>query len=201
MNRNLLLASRNQGKINEYLELVSGSGIQICSLADIALEIDVDEDGETFKDNAIKKALICAKASNMYTLADDSGLEVDALDSMPGVRTARYGGSKLTAADRYRLLLHEMEDTPWPKRTARFVCVIALADPRGIISTATGTCEGFIAHEASGSGGFGYDPVFYIASQQLTMAQLSAEEKHVISHRGQAFKKIHPVLCALFQVK
>ena len=156
---------------------------------------DVAETEDTFRGNAVLKATAYAQQTGLLTLADDSGLEVDALDGRPGVLSARYGGPGTTAVDRYQLLLAELRDVPAERRTARFHCVTALAAPNGeLIGTADGVCEGVIALEPSGVGGFGYDPVFFLPPYGLTMAQLDAAEKNRISHRGRAAAAIAPLL-------
>ena len=193
--RRLLVATHNKGKVGEYSEILGDSGIAWLTLDDVGITHDVEETGATFRENAILKAQAYAVQSGLLTLADDSGLEVDALDGRPGVLTARFGGPGLLAADRYRLLLAHLDGVPAPQRTARFRCVIALAVPDGsILGTAEGVCEGAIAQEPRGEGGFGYDPVFYLAELGQTMAQLSAAEKHRRSHRGQATRAIEPLL-------
>lgn len=190
----LLVATRNLGKVRELADMLSDLQVGWLSLDDIALSAEVAETGATFKENAILKASGFAAASGLLTLADDSGLEVDALGGRPGVHTARYGGPGLTPEERYQRLLVELKQVPWAQRTARFRCVVALASLRRLIGTAEGVCEGMIAHEPAGQGGFGYDPVFYLVEQQKTMAELPAEVKHQISHRGQAFARIAPLL-------
>lgn len=190
----LLVATHNLGKVRELADMLGDLQVDWLSLDDIALSDEVAETGETFRENAILKASGYAGKSGLLTLADDSGLEVDALDGRPGVHTARFGGPGLTPVQRYQRLLRELQDVPWSQRTARFRCVVALANPRGLIGTAEGVCEGMIAHEAAGDGGFGYDPVFYMVDRQKTMAELPAAVKHQLSHRGQAFARIVPIL-------
>ena len=191
----LLVATHNKGKVGEYADILGDGGIDWLTLDDVGITHDVEETGATFRDNAILKAEAYARQSGLLTLADDSGLEVDALGGRPGVLTARFGGPGLSAAERYRLLLAHLDGVPAPQRTARFRCVIALAAPDGtILGTAEGGCEGEIALEPRGEGGFGYDPVFYMADLGQTMAQLPATEKHRRSHRGQATRAIEPLL-------
>ncbi len=191
----LLVATHNKGKVVEYADILGGSGIDWLTLDDAGITDDVPETGATFRDNAILKAVAYAQRSGLLTLADDSGLEVDALGGRPGVLTARYGGAGLSAAERYQRLLRELGDTPDTQRAARFHCVVALAAPDGaILGTADGVCEGRIAHAPAGDGGFGYDPVFFLPERGLTMAQLPAEEKHLLSHRGRAARAISPLL-------
>lgn len=194
MKKHLLVATRNKGKVDELASLIGDLVIEWLSLDDLEIDLRVDESGDTFRENAIIKALAYSKESGMLTLADDSGLEVDALNGRPGVRTARYGGDSLSPRQRYELLLRELRDVPGERRSARFRCVVALARPDGLAGIASGTCEGLIAKEPEGAGGFGYDPVFYLPDQGMTMAQLSAADKHRISHRGKAIAGIAQLL-------
>lgn len=194
-NPTLLVATHNPGKVHEYADMLPGMDITWLSLNEVGITTDVDETGHTFRDNAILKATAYARESGLLTLADDSGLEVDALGGRPGVLTARYGGPSLTHQQRYQRLLAELADVVPEQRTARFRCVIALAAPDGtLLETAAGVCEGAIALRPAGAGGFGYDPVFLLPERGLTMAQLSAEEKHRISHRGEALRAIAPAV-------
>jgi XTP/dITP diphosphohydrolase len=194
MTQPLLVATRNEDKVKEISEIISELDIQWLSLDDLEIELTVAEIGNTFETNAIIKAEAYAATSGMLTLADDSGLEVDALDGRPGVLTARYGGASLSPVQRFELLLEEMRDVPWESRDARFRCVVALASPEGLIGTASGVCEGIIALEPVGSGGFGYDPIFFLPEMDATMAQLMSIDKHRISHRGRALAAIAPML-------
>jgi XTP/dITP diphosphohydrolase len=192
--RRLLVATRNKGKVKEISEIFRDLEIQWLSLDELEIDLKVDESGMTFKQNAKIKATAYAPFTDLITLADDSGLEVDALGGRPGVHTARYGGEGLSPVQRYELLLEELRDVPWECRNARFRCVVALAGSEGLIGTAEGICEGKIALEPAGSGGFGYDPVFYLPGINSTMAQLPAEVKNQISHRGKALVSIAPLL-------
>jgi XTP/dITP diphosphohydrolase len=191
----LLIATHNPGKVREYAEMLPGMDVGWLTLDAAGISHDVAETGQTFRENAILKATAYARLSSLLTLADDSGLEVDGLDGRPGVLTARYGGPGLSHEDRYRLLLRELANTATDQRAARFRCVIALAAPDGtLLKTAAGVCEGAIAHAPAGAGGFGYDPVFLLPERGLTLAQLAPEEKHRISHRGQALRLIAPAV-------
>ncbi|MCB8983950.1 MAG: RdgB/HAM1 family non-canonical purine NTP pyrophosphatase [Ardenticatenaceae bacterium] len=194
MSQKLLVATHNKGKVAEFADMLADLDIAWLSLDDAGVTEDVPETGETFQANAQLKALAYARQTGLLTLADDSGLEVDALDRQPGVYTARYGGPGLTHADRYQLLLRNLQGVPAAERTARFRCVIVLANPDGVIGLAPGVCEGQIAFAPAGNGGFGYDPVFFLPDRGLTMAQLPAGVKHQISHRGRAMKAIEPLL-------
>lgn len=193
--RRLLVATHNKGKVAEYADILGDTQIDWLTLDEAGVTHDVPETGETFLDNALLKAVAYARQTGLLTLADDSGLEVDALGGQPGVRTARYGGVGLSTVDRYRLLLNNMNEVPARQRTARFRCAIVLAAPDGgILGTAEGSCEGVIAFEPAGEGGFGYDPVFFVPELGMTMAQLPANVKHRISHRGRAGQAIAPLL-------
>lgn len=195
MTKKLLVATHNPGKVAEFAEMLGDLAIEWLSLDDIGLLEDVEETGSTFQENAILKAQTYAQHTGLLTLADDSGLQVDALQGEPGVYTARYGGAGLTHEGRYRLLLRNMQAVAWPDRTARFRAAIALAAPDGtVLGTAVGVCEGMIALEPAGDGGFGYDPVFYLPDRELTMAQVGSAVKHQISHRGRAMQAIEPLL-------
>jgi XTP/dITP diphosphohydrolase len=200
MKRRLLVATRNAGKVVEYAEMLAALDVGWLSLDDAGVAIDVEETGDSFLANAVLKARAYSAMTGLLTLADDSGLEVDALDGAPGIYTARYGGPGLTPVQRYEYLLHNLDDVPWAHRSARFRCVIALAAKgKGLLASADGVCEGMIAKKPSGDGGFGYDPIFFLPDRNLTMAQLPTTEKHAISHRGRALQAIEPVLRKLLE--
>ena len=192
--RKLLVATRNAGKMNEYRELLQGLPVELTWPEAEGITLEPEEAGATFAENAILKARAYAAASGLLTWADDSGLEVDALGGEPGVRSSRYAGPGASDADRYRLLLRKMAGVPWERRTARFRCVIAIADPAGALHTAEGTCEGIIAFAPRGANGFGYDPVFYLPDRDCTMAELSPAEKNQISHRARAARAARRIL-------
>ena len=229
----LLLATRNRGKLNELAQLLAGMPLRVLSLADVGITDEVEETGNTFADNAVAKAIaysrIAASSAQAcpeihpaaheppgpeplqgsperpgptgpaatLTLADDSGLVVDALGGAPGVLSARYGGTGHSDEERCRLLLKELESVPREERTARFVCVLALARAGRLIRTFEGVVEGLIALEPCGSNGFGYDPVFYCPPLGRAFSELSSEEKDRVSHRGRALRlfveyAVHP---------
>ncbi len=191
----LLVATKNPGKLREYQTLLADLPVEWVSLQDVGLaSIQIPETGVTFAENACLKATAYARASGLMTLADDSGLEVDALGGEPGVRSARYAGPRASDEDRYRKLLAALGDTPVERRTARFRCVVAMATPEGAVETAEGVCEGRIGFEPRGNNGFGYDPVFILADRDATMAELSAAEKNAISHRSRALAAARPIL-------
>ena len=187
-----LVATQNRGKTREFRRLFALWGDKIRFPSELGLRIEVNEDGGTYAANARKKALAYVRASGMLTLADDSGLEVDALDGAPGVYSARYTAGD--DADRVAALLAHLADVAWEQRTARFRCVIVIATPEEKIYTVEGVCEGMIGFEPAGQGGFGYDPIFYLPERGCTMAQLPAQVKNRISHRAQAAEAAMPIL-------
>jgi XTP/dITP diphosphohydrolase len=195
----ILIATRNPGKLREYAEMLGSLGdgtspVRLVSLADEGIDLEVDETGATFVENACLKAVAYARASGLLTLADDSGLEVDALGGAPGVQSARYGGPGATDQGRCQKLLGEMAQVPAEERGARFVCAVAVCTPDGDLFTAEGECRGRIAFGPRGSHGFGYDPVFTIPGLRMTMAQAGPEIKNKISHRAMALARIRPAL-------
>jgi XTP/dITP diphosphohydrolase len=192
--RKLLIATRNEGKLREYERLLEGLPMTLTYLTEEGITHDAEESGETFAENALQKAKEYARLCGLLTLADDSGLEVDALGGEPGVHSARYAGAGASDQDRYLLLLEKMRSVPWEDRSARFRCVIAVAQPAGDTFTSEGVCEGVIAFSPEGGFGFGYDPVFFMPEYQKTMAQLPPEEKNHVSHRARAAAGIRPVL-------
>ena len=187
--RKLLLATRNPGKIREYHLLLTNLPFQMTSLDEAGVVQGVAEDGETFEENARTKAETYCSLSGLLTLADDSGLEVDALEGAPGVQSARYGGPGLSDEERVELLLHNLQEVPWERRAARFRCVIAVASPSQETWTVAGTVEGVVQYEPRGKNGFGYDPVFFLPELGVTMAELPLERKNTLSHRGKAAGK------------
>jgi XTP/dITP diphosphohydrolase len=193
----LLLATNNQGKVREYRSLLRGIPYDIVTPSEEGIAADVEETGDTFEANAKLKAITLTKASGLLTLADDSGLEVDALDGAPGVRSARYAGTGATDADRISYLLKKLKNVPPEKRTARFRCVIAIAAPDGKVKICEGECRGIITSEPRGKHGFGYDPVFYLPEFGKTFAELSPEEKNRVSHRAKAAEKAKKMLIKL----
>ncbi len=186
MPEKIILATGNRGKVKEIRDLVADLPISFLSLNDIPDPPEVLEDGATFEENALKKARETARATGMPALADDSGLCVDALDGRPGVLSARYAGDDSSDESKYRRILKEMRDVPEGKRTARFVCVLALVHPDGEERIFRGVCEGRITREPRGAGGFGYDPIFLYEDSERTFAEIGREFKNQVSHRGRA---------------
>ena len=186
--RRLLIATTNPHKIQEFREILAGLPYEMVSPLDLGMSLEVEETGATFAENAALKAVAWANASGMLALADDSGLEIDALDGAPGIYSARWAGDDVSYEQRFRLLLARLADVPAEGRTARYRAAIAIAEPEpvGLRGVAEGTLEGEIAFAPAGSGGFGYDPIFYVPEQQRTVGQMSADEKHRISHRASA---------------
>jgi XTP/dITP diphosphohydrolase len=196
MIRELVLATRNRHKGEELAALLGDLGITIRTLDEFPDAPDVVEDGETCEANAIKKARAIAEFTGLPAVADDTGLEVDALGGRPGVYAARYAGEDATYEDNCRKLLRELMGVPRERRTARFLTVAAIALPSDGVRVAQGTLNGVIAEEASGTLGFGYDPVFLIPELGKTLAQLSVDQKNTISHRAKAFLKMREILSA-----
>jgi XTP/dITP diphosphohydrolase len=192
----LVLATRNRDKGKELAALLGDLGIQIRTLDEFPEVPDVIEDGETCEANAVKKARAIADATGRLAVADDTGLEVDALGGRPGVFAARYAGEGASYEDNWRKLLHELAGVPRERRKARFITVAAMAFPTDGVQVARGVLEGLIADEPTGTQGFGYDPVFYVPELGKTLAQLSADQKNRISHRAKAFAQVRDMLCS-----
>jgi XTP/dITP diphosphohydrolase len=190
----VVIATRNSGKLREIQAILSPLGLKILSLRDFPEIPEIIEDGQTFEENAVKKAAAVSRQTSRMAIADDSGLAVDALQGRPGVFSSRYAGEKATDAERYQKLLKEMTGTPQGKRGAAFICAMAVASPKGKVEVVEGECRGEIAFAPKGSHGFGYDPVFYLPEWGKTMAELDPEVKNRISHRAQALEKLKQVL-------
>ncbi len=193
----VLVATQNSGKKREYQELLAPLRAEIRFPDDLDLYLDVREDGTTYAQNARKKAERYARASGLLTVADDSGLEVDALDGAPGIHSARYADG--SDADRVEALLEDLRGVPWEERTARFRCVLVIVTRADEIYDVEGVCEGVIARQPRGEEGFGYDPIFYLPEHASTMAQLSRADKNRISHRARAVQKALPLLKRILQ--
>jgi XTP/dITP diphosphohydrolase len=190
----LVIASRNEHKVEEIRKLLAGLAVNVLSLRDFPDAPEIEEDGATFQDNALKKARVIARFTGLATLADDSGLEVESLGGKPGVRSARFAGESASDAENNRKLLRCMADVPSQERRAQFRCVIALVSPKGAEQLVEGICSGVIIEEERGSGGFGYDPLFLVPHLGKTFAELSMEEKNRISHRGKALQRVLPIV-------
>ncbi len=194
MHCKLLLATNNQAKVSEYRSLLQDIPFELVTLDEEGITTVVSEVGESLEENARLKATVLASQSQLLALADDSGLEVDALGGEPGRLSARYAGEGASDRDRVNYLLSRLKSVPWQKRSARFRCIIAIATPDGEVELCSGECRGFITFEPGGEQGFGYDPVFYLPELDKTMAELPLEIKNQVSHRGQAAKKVYQVL-------
>jgi XTP/dITP diphosphohydrolase len=193
----ILIGTTNPHKLQEVREILHDLPVELITPDETAPLPEVIEDGRTFKENAVKKAVECARFTGEWTVADDSGLEVDALGGEPGVRSARYAGEDVSYENNNRKLLDALKDIPKERRTARFVCVIALAGPEGLVFVVEGECSGMISEEHRGEHGFGYDPVFYPTGHTKTFAELGPEIKNQISHRSRALEKFREKLLAL----
>lgn len=197
MNRQVVVATTNPGKFKELKSMLDAD-IEWLSLSDFDNISEIKEEGKTFAENARKKALGYAKQTKLWTIADDSGLVVDALGGQPGVKSARFSGEKeenrkLLDHKNMAKVLYLLEGVPKEKRTAHFVCSLSLASPQKILIETEGVLEGIIAQQEKGQNGFGYDPVFFVPELNKTVAQLTAEQKNAISHRGNAIRKFKPL--------
>ncbi|MCB0116475.1 MAG: RdgB/HAM1 family non-canonical purine NTP pyrophosphatase [Caldilineaceae bacterium] len=184
--RRLLIATHNPGKVREYRALLADLPLTVTFLDELGITEDVDETETTFEGNAVLKARAYSEMTGLWTWADDSGLEVDALDKRPGVYSARYGGPGLNDQQRYELVLSELQAHPPETWTARFRCVVAIVTPEGKVNTRDGSIEGVITDRPRGNNGFGYDPIFYVPSLEMTLAEAASEVKNNISHRAEA---------------
>ena len=188
--KKLIFATGNEGKMKEIRMILGDLDYEILSMKEAGIDVDIVEDCKTFEENAIIKATAISKIANCVVLADDSGLEVDAMDKMPGIYSARYLGEDTPYSVKNQTIIDNLAGLPDEKRTARFVCVIAAAFPDGRVVTKRGTIEGIIGYEERGENGFGYDPIFFVPEYGKTTAELSPEEKNKISHRGKALEMI-----------
>lgn len=188
--KKIVIATQNKGKAKDFETLLSPLGYEVLTLRDVAKDLDIEETGTTFEANAILKAEGVAKELGIPVIADDSGLEIDALDGEPGVYSARYAGGEKSDDANIEKVLEKLSGVPDGERTARFRCVLAVAAPGEETQTFSGSCEGEILRLRRGDHGFGYDPIFYVPSQERAMAELEPEEKAAISHRGQALNKL-----------
>lgn len=199
--KELLVATRNKGKIKEIADLLFPFDINVISLWDISGVPDIVEDGLTFRANAAKKAVVIAQSTKRLVMGEDSGLEVDALDGRPGVYSARYAGEHASDEENNERLLLELKDVSFEKRTARYQSAIALADEEALIDVVQGSCEGVITTQRRGTNGFGYDPLFYIPQYEKTFGELPLATKQMLSHRANALRKFLLVLEKYFVYK
>lgn len=190
----IIFATKNKGKIKEINAILADMDVNVISMEEAGITIDVVEDGTTFEENSMKKAVQIMEASGKITLADDSGLEIDYMDKAPGIYSARFMGEDTPYAERFKAIFAKLDGVPEEKRTARFVSCIVAAFPDGRRLTSYDTVEGIIGYEVKGENGFGYDPIFYVPEQGKYMAELSPEEKNAISHRGKALRKMKEML-------
>jgi len=190
----VIVATRNRGKLREFRDALKGLNLRIYGLSDFPDVPEVEEDGQSFTENALKKARFYSRYLGKLTLADDSGLEVECLKGQPGVHSARYAGEKASSQENNQKLLGEMQGVPISKRGARFRCIIAVKLPGGSEALSEGACKGRIGFKEKGRKGFGYDPLFILPRDGRTMAELSLEEKNRVSHRGKALRKIRKII-------
>ena len=196
--KQVVIATKNKGKAKDFEALFTPLGFEVVTMFDVAPDMEIEETGTTFEENAVLKAETLAKALNMIVIADDSGLVVDALDGAPGVYSARYAGDHDDEANIVKVL-ENLAGVPEEKRTARFMCALAIAGPEMDTTTVFGTCEGFILEEKRGMNGFGYDPIFFVPEKNRAMAELTPAEKGAISHRGNAIRKLADALPTLLK--
>ena len=190
----IIFATKNKGKIREINAILADMDVNVISMEDAGINIDVVEDGTTFEENAMKKAVQIMEACGKITLSDDSGLEIDYLNGEPGVYSARYMGEDTSYEIKNWNLIHRLNGVPEEERTARFVAVIAGVLPDGRVVTTRGTMEGYIAYEPAGAGGFGYDPILMLKEFGMTSAEITMEQKNEISHRGKGLRAMKEVL-------
>ncbi len=196
--KQVVIATKNKGKAKDFEALFQPLGFEVVTMFDVAPDMEIEETGTTFEENAVLKAETLAKELNMIVIADDSGLAVDALDGAPGVYSARYAGDHDDEANIVKVL-ENLAGVPEEKRTARFMCALAIAGPEMDTTTVFGTCEGVILQEKRGTNGFGYDPIFFVPELGRAMAELTPEEKGAISHRGNAIRKLAEALPTLLK--
>lgn len=192
--KKIIFATTNQGKVKEVKMILEDLGVEVLSLKDLDINVDIVEDGTTFEENALIKARAIAKLSNEIVLADDSGLEVDYLNKAPGIMSARYMGEDTSYDIKNQTIIDQLADAKGKERSARFVCAIACAMPDGETFTTRGIIEGEIGYKIEGTEGFGYDPIFYVPEFGCTTAQLTPEQKNKVSHRGKALEEMKKIL-------
>ena len=194
----LLVVSKNRGKLKEIKKILEGLPIEVCLLSDMGKRLVLPDEGTDYETNACVKAKTASDFFHIPSIADDSGIEIDFLDSAPGPLSARFGGEGISDKERNRLILEKLKGVPEDKRGARFRCFIALSFPGQKCVTTQATCEGIIAEKPSGENGFGYDPIFYIPSLCKTFAEIAEDEKNELSHRGKALRKARKLIEELF---
>lgn len=192
--KKIVFATTNEGKVKEVKMILKDLNVDVLSLKDLGIKADIEEDGTTFEENALIKASTIAKMTNQIVLADDSGLEVDYLDKAPGIMSARYMGEDTSYDIKNQAIIDQLKEAKGSERSARFVCAIACAMPDGETFTTRATIEGEIGYKIEGTEGFGYDPIFYVPEFGCTTAQLTAEQKNKVSHRGKALEEMKKVL-------
>ena len=192
--KRIIFATSNEGKMKEIRMILADMNVEVVSLKDAGITTEIEENGTTFEENAIIKAKAIMELTGEIVLSDDSGLEVDYMDKAPGVYSARFMGEDTSYDIKNQYIIDQLKDAKEEERTARFVCAIACAFPDGEVVTRRGTIEGVIAHEISGTNGFGYDPIFYVPEYGCTTAELNPDHKNEISHRGKALKAMKEVL-------
>lgn len=194
MRKQIIIASGNKGKVQEVREILAELDVEIVSMHEAGVNMEIDETGSTFAENAAIKAKAVAECTGGIVLADDSGLEIDYLNKEPGIYSARYMGETTPYTIKNAALIERLKDAKEAERSARFICAIAVVFPDGELLSTAGTIEGRIAYEEKGSNGFGYDPIFYLPEYEKTTAQLSEKEKNRISHRGKALEQMKKLL-------
>jgi XTP/dITP diphosphohydrolase len=190
----VIIATKNRGKAREFEDIFARRGVAVRTLLDYPEIVDVEETGQSFEENAVLKAEVISNQLKKMVIGDDSGLIVDALDGRPGIFSARYAGEEKSDQANMDKVLNELKNVPIEERSARFYCALAMAAPGLETITVSGTCEGRILEERKGTNGFGYDPIFYVIEKELSMAELSSDEKNKISHRAKALKKLDTIL-------
>ena len=194
MKGRIVFATGNAGKIKEIRMIMEDTGLEVVSMKDAGIKADIEENGKTYEENALIKARAVAAFTKDIVMADDSGLEIDALNKEPGIYSSRYLGEDTSYVKKNSVILERLKDVPEEKRSARFVCAVAAAFPDGQTKVIRGTMEGIIGYEIKGENGFGYDPIFYLPQYGKYSAELSSDEKNAISHRGEALRRIREVL-------
>lgn len=201
MEKRIIFATGNAGKMKEIRMILADLGMPVVSMKEAGVSVEIEENGSSFEENAVIKARTIMEQTGEITMADDSGLEIDALNKEPGIYSARYMGEDTSYEIKNQNLLDRLQGVPEEKRTARFVCAVACAFPDGRVFTATRTMEGIIAEESRGENGFGYDPIFYLPEKGCTSAEISAEEKNELSHRGKALRAMRQQLEELLKTQ